>query len=49
MWLFCPAATLAETWTADNPGSDHVRMALVATHQETLEAAERIAHFMRRG
>jgi uncharacterized protein YoaH (UPF0181 family) len=26
-----------------------VRMALVATHQETLEAAERIAHFMRRG
>ena len=44
-----PGSYLGRDVDGRNPGSDHVRMALVATHQETLEAAERIAHFMRRG
>ena len=44
-----PGSYLGRDVDGHNPGSDHVRMALVATHQETLEAAERIAHFMRRG
>jgi len=44
-----PGSYLGREVDGRNPGSGHVRMALVATHQETLEAAERIAHFMRRG
>jgi N-succinyldiaminopimelate aminotransferase len=44
-----PGSYLGRQVNGRNPGSDHVRMALVATHQETLEAAERIADFMNRG
>ena len=44
-----PGSFLGRELDGLNPGSGHVRMALVATHQETLEAAERIADFMRHG
>ena len=44
-----PGSYLGRDVDGRNPGCDHVRIALVATHQETLEAAERIAHFMGRG
>lgn len=44
-----PGSYLGREVDGHNPGSNHVRMALVATHQETLEAAERIADFMARG
>ena len=44
-----PGSYLGREVNGRNPGSHHVRLALVATHQETLEAAERIADFMKRG
>lgn len=44
-----PGSYLGREVGGQNPGSHHVRMALVATHQETLEAAERIVDFMKRG
>ena len=44
-----PGSYLGREVGGQNPGSNHVRMALVATHQETLEAAERIVDFMKRG
>ncbi|MEC8158190.1 MAG: succinyldiaminopimelate transaminase [Pseudomonadota bacterium] len=44
-----PGSYLGREVQGRNPGSGHVRMALVATHQETLEAAERIADFIKRG
>ncbi len=43
-----PGSFLGREVKGHNPGSNHVRMALVATYQETLEAAERIADFMTR-
>ena len=44
-----PGSYLGREVGGQNPGSNHVRMALVATHQETLEAAERIVDFVKRG
>jgi N-succinyldiaminopimelate aminotransferase len=44
-----PGSFLGREVNGENPGADHVRMALVATHQETLEAAERIATWLSRG
>lgn len=44
-----PGSYLGREVGGQNPGSNHVRMALVATHRETLEAAERIVDFMKRG
>jgi len=44
-----PGSFLGREINGENPGADHVRMALVATHQETLEAAERIATWLSRG
>jgi N-succinyldiaminopimelate aminotransferase len=43
-----PGSFLGREVKGHNPGSNHVRIALVATYQETLEAAERIADFMTR-
>jgi N-succinyldiaminopimelate aminotransferase len=44
-----PGSFLGREVNGENPGADHVRMALVATHKETLEAAERIATWLSRG
>ena len=44
-----PGSYLGREVGGQNPGSNQVRMALVATHRETLEAAERIVDFMKRG
>ena len=44
-----PGSFLGREVNGENPGADHVRMALVATHQETPEAAERIATWLSRG
>ena len=44
-----PGSYLGREVDSRNTCIDHVPMALVDTHQETLEAAERIAHFIGRG
>ena len=43
-----PGSYLAREFNGFNPGRGRVRMALVAETAECLEAAERIAHFVRR-
>jgi N-succinyldiaminopimelate aminotransferase len=42
-----PGSYLAREFNGNNPGRGRVRMALVADNAECLEAAERIAHFVR--
>ncbi len=44
-----PGSFLGRSVNGLNPGADHVRMALVATMTETLEATERICHWFERG
>ena len=41
-----PGSYLGREVDGINPGANHVRLALVATLEETLEAADRIADFM---
>ena len=41
-----PGRYLSRDVDGSNPGAGHVRMALVATAQECIEAAERIKHFV---
>jgi N-succinyldiaminopimelate aminotransferase len=42
-----PGSFLARDFKAGNPGKGRIRMALVAETAECLEAAERIARFVR--
>lgn len=44
-----PGSFLGREIDGVNPGANHVRMALVASHGETLEAADRIATWLERG
>ena len=44
-----PGSFLGRSVNGINPGSDHIRMALVATLAETLEAADRICHWLEQG
>ena len=44
-----PGSFIGRTANGQNPGQGRVRMALVAETEECLEAAHRIAHFIRRG
>ena len=44
-----PGSYLGRTVNGLNPGSNRVRMALVAEVDQCVEAAERIAHFLRQG
>ncbi len=44
-----PGSYLGRTVSGLNPGSNRVRMALVAEVDQCVEAAERIAHFLRQG
>ncbi len=44
-----PGQYLSRTTENINPGENHVRMALVATPEETTEAAHRIKHFLETG
>ena len=41
-----PGSFLGRDNNGTNPGSNHIRMALVATKQECIEAATRIRNFM---
>ena len=41
-----PGSYLSRTVDGHNPGANHVRMALVATQEECLEAAQRINNFL---
>ena len=44
-----PGSFLGRSVNGVNPGADHIRMALVATMTETLEAADRICHWLKPG
>ena len=44
-----PGSFLGRSVNGVNPGADHIRMALVATMIETLEAADRICHWLKQG
>jgi N-succinyldiaminopimelate aminotransferase len=44
-----PGKYLARTVAGHNPGSNRVRMALVAEIDQCVEAAQRIAHFLQKG
>lgn len=44
-----PGSFLGRSVADTNPGAGHIRMALVATMTETVEAAERICHWLERG
>ena len=44
-----PGSFLGRSVADVNPGAGHIRMALVATMTETIEAAERICHWLQRG
>jgi len=44
-----PGSFLGREVDGLNPGSNHIRIALVATMTETLEAADRICHWLQRG
>lgn len=44
-----PGSFLSRSADGANPGANRVRMALVATLDECVEAAERLGHFMREG
>ncbi len=44
-----PGRYIAREANGINPGENHVRMALVATVEECVEAADRIKHFLTRG
>ena len=44
-----PGSFLGRSVNGVNPGADHIRMALVATMTETLEAADRICHWLKQG
>ncbi|MCB5161642.1 succinyldiaminopimelate transaminase [Marinomonas algarum] len=46
--LVLPGSYLGREANGKNPGSHHVRMALVAEESECVEAAERIRHFIQR-
>ncbi|MCV2403817.1 succinyldiaminopimelate transaminase [Marinomonas sp. C2222] len=46
--LVLPGSYLGRVVNGENPGSKHVRMALVAEEQECLEAAKRIKAFLQR-
>lgn len=43
-----PGSFLARDFNGHNPGENHVRMALVASYEECVEAAKRIKQFMQR-
>jgi N-succinyldiaminopimelate aminotransferase len=43
--LVLPGSFLARTVDGENPGANHVRIALVASLEECLEAARRLMHF----
>ena len=44
-----PGSFLGRSVNGANPGADHIRMALVATMSEMLEAADRICHWLKQG
>ena len=44
-----PGSFLGRSVNGINPGADHIRMALVATMTETLEAADRICQWLKQG
>jgi N-succinyldiaminopimelate aminotransferase len=44
-----PGSYLSRDHDGDDPGRGHVRMALVAPLEECVEAAHRIAEFVRQG
>ena len=44
-----PGSFLGRSVNGVNPGADHIRMALVATMTETLEAADRICQWLKQG
>ena len=44
-----PGSFLGRSVNGINPGADHIRMALVATMTETLEATDRICHWLKQG
>ena len=44
-----PGSFLGRSVNSVNPGANHIRMALVATMTETLEAADRIRHWLEQG
>jgi N-succinyldiaminopimelate aminotransferase len=44
-----PGSFLSREVAGENPGANRVRMALVATKNECVEAAERIRHFLQKG
>ena len=44
-----PGSFLGRSVNGVNPGADHIRMALVANMTETLEAADRICHWLKQG